>query len=493
MGERPSQLEVCEYWEKESMDPSFFFQDNILGWPGPQVFFTAFLYNRIKDPAPSPPFHSDIYEALVKESRIAIAAPRAHSKSTLCSFVYPIWCAVGGKKREIIIVSQTSKLAEKWLKQIAAELEHNDLITGIFGDFKGSPWNRDQLSLSNGVNIYAKGRGFQIRGYRPDLIVLDDIEDDESVASPTQRTNLEDWFYGGLLNTLDAGKENQLVFIGNYIGPSCMLKKIIDRALKGDIPSWKAHVFKARENGEPIWPDKWSSRALDQRKQEIGTQKFSSEFMNDPLPEGMTLIRPEWIRCWDGIPENGNRFIAVDTADTLASYGDYYVIMSGISDKEGKLYVAKYQRGRYSPKQFWDALFAEYKSFRPIAVGIEARSRQNMMRYAASKEMQERKTWFPIRWIPANEDLISRVQSVVARIEHGKILIGKTHQVLRDELIEFPYGGHDDTVNALAYLDRMAYKSDSEISKEKIPENSPLWMLNRSRIGRMEDVIFNAW
>ncbi|SPW34055.1 Uncharacterised protein [Edwardsiella tarda] len=51
---------------------------------------------------------------------------------------------------------------------------------------------------ANNVKITVAGSGKKLRGlrhgpYRPDLILLDDIENDENVRSPEQRDKLDSW------------------------------------------------------------------------------------------------------------------------------------------------------------------------------------------------------------------------------------------------------------------------------------------------------------
>ena len=159
----------------------------------PEAFFKMFLHEHLYGATTPAPFHSELFDLLYSRHRVIIAAPRAHAKSTICSFAYPVWAAISESKHEIIIVSKTASLAEKWLDKIQFELTGNEQIRHIFGNQKGSPWRSDHIRLKNGVEIYAKGSGFQIRGYRPSALILDDLEDEDSIRSETQTVNLEDW------------------------------------------------------------------------------------------------------------------------------------------------------------------------------------------------------------------------------------------------------------------------------------------------------------
>src|SRR3990167_4516113 len=102
--------------------------------------------------------------------RLLFIAPRGFAKSTLCSVFFPLWLALYGKKKDIFVVSATISLAKEMLRKIRAELEGNERILSDFGEMKSDKWTEDILILNNGAIIRAKGREFQIRGFRPDMI-----------------------------------------------------------------------------------------------------------------------------------------------------------------------------------------------------------------------------------------------------------------------------------------------------------------------------------
>jgi len=461
----------------------------------PETFFKVFLQAHLYGATAAAPFHAELFNLLFLKHRVIIAAPRAHAKSTICSFAYPIWAAITHTKHEIIIVSKTASLAEKWLDKIQNELLQNDAIRETFGNLKGSPWRSDHIRLKNGVEIYAKGSGFQIRGYRPSCLILDDLEDEDSIRSETQTVNLEDWFNSSLINVLDKGTDNQLVMIGNFIGPSCVLKKLIDRCETGDLPKWESRVFHARVD-DPVWPDKWSSEALAERRQEIGSVKFASEYENDPMPEGMTLFREEWLRYYDKLPPKLNVFISVDTADSMKKRADFSVIMAGGADENNNLYVLGYERGKYSPEGFWDALFKMHQHYNPIATGVEAHTFKNHFRFAANNEMEKRNFFFSFRELPVILDPLVRARPLAAKMESGHVYIRKEHDVLKRELLHYPYKSgdtKDDCVDALAHLNMMAFKSRHLEPKQHVPQGSPLDALKRSKGSMvMEDIVFSA-
>jgi len=85
---------------------------------------------------------------------------------------------------------------------------------------------------------------------------------------------------------------------------------------------------------EPLWPERWDYDALMQRKAEIGSLKFTREYLCVPISTGTALFSPESItQCKNKeyILKLGNRknkgykyYVGVDPA--ISTDGDYNVI-----------------------------------------------------------------------------------------------------------------------------------------------------------------------
>ncbi|MFA9949153.1 hypothetical protein [Dentiradicibacter hellwigii] len=77
------------------------------------------------------------------------------------------------------------------LEAIKAELEFNPRLMMDFPDAtgRGSIWNAGTIITRSNAKVQVFGSGKKMRGlrhgpYRPDLCVLDDIENDEQVRKP---------------------------------------------------------------------------------------------------------------------------------------------------------------------------------------------------------------------------------------------------------------------------------------------------------------------
>ena len=104
-----------------------------------------------------------------------------------------MWAALEEKSRFIILISDTFRQAKLNIANIKEELEHNEMILQDYGDVRSNEeWTATNMLLKNGVRIMAISKGQKIRGLRhrerrPDLIIIDDLENTEGVKTKEQR------------------------------------------------------------------------------------------------------------------------------------------------------------------------------------------------------------------------------------------------------------------------------------------------------------------
>lgn len=133
----------------------------------------------------------------LKGSRQVVAAPRGHAKSTNFTFKDSLHAILYAYKHYILILSDSSEQAEGFLDDIKTELEDNANIIMDFGSLKGDKaWRTGVILTKTDIKAEAIGSGKKVRGrrhrnWRPDLIVLDDIENDENVNTPEQNRRLK--------------------------------------------------------------------------------------------------------------------------------------------------------------------------------------------------------------------------------------------------------------------------------------------------------------
>jgi len=202
----------------------------------------AFLFSRLPEIIRSP-----------KGENEAVGAPRGEGKSTQVTQLFTLWCIVTGQKHYAVIVMDSIDQAYPMLEAIKAELEFNPRLKTDFPEVcgQGRVWQAGTIVTANDVKVQVAGSGKKLRGlrhgpYRPDLTVLDDIENDEQVRNPEQRDKLNAWLTKTVLPLGGVGQKYDVIYIGTILHYDSVLNRTLNN------PFWHGIKFKAMKR----WPDR---------------------------------------------------------------------------------------------------------------------------------------------------------------------------------------------------------------------------------------------
>ena len=437
--------------------------------------------------------------------RRATAAPRGHAKSTNLTFKGSLHAALYRYKRYIIILSDTSDQANGFLSAIKDELEDNGAIREDFGDLTGGVWRENVIITAQGVRIDAIGAGQKIRGrkhknWRPDLMVLDDIENDENVRTVEQRKKLENWFYKAVSKAGDTYTD--IVYIGTLLHYDSLLAKVLKnpayRSVKykavqsfSTSPLWetwesiytdlgnegreleaKKFFEKNREEmlagTKVLWEEKLSYYDLMVTRVSEGEASFNSELQNEPVNPDDCLFNEEWFDYYN--PEDMDfssadfRFYGfVDPSLGKNRRADYSAILTGALEvPTGYLYILDADIVRRHPDaiisdvlQKADWIQRTYGK-RYVKFGVETVQFQWFLKEQLAKSSARARIYLPIEEVPQSSDKVLRIQTLQPDIKNKYIKFSRRHKLLLEQLQYFPMADHDDGPDALEGLRTIA-------------------------------------
>lgn len=166
-------------------------------------------------------------------AKFSAAYPREHAKSIYGCFAGNMWALLNGHRHFSVIFSNTEPQAHGFLADIRDEIETNERLQAIYPvactwDAKRQPTN-SRLILGNGGILMAAGKGKSVRGMRvgkrrPDLIFIDDIENDKEVENPRVRKKTSRWFNRSVRKL---GKAAVYVILGTILHAEAFLAQQI--------------------------------------------------------------------------------------------------------------------------------------------------------------------------------------------------------------------------------------------------------------------------
>lgn len=475
-------------------------------------------------------FHRFLYRTLESyintKAKWAIAAPRGNAKSSLVSGIFPLWCICYNKKKFIIILSDTAGQAEDFLSDVKRELEGNELLQRDFpfACGKGEMWRSDEIITKNNIKVLALGSGNKIRGrkfgtYRPDLILLDDIESPESVKSESERTSLRnDWFnkdvlYAGSSSAVSDDSNTDFFFVGTILGPQALLSALINPQ---EYPDWKSKKFKAvlefstsslweewaqiyknhfdpdREDNartffekneaemlegvEVLWPegDPYYGLMIDRLRDPRG---FAQEKQNIAIDPGSVYVTKEDLHWADFSKplikqalSRAVRFGALDPSlGKKRKRGDPSAIVTLARDRNtGIIFVEDMNSKLRSVDEQIDDILEFHEEFRYKLFGVETVAFQQVVADALKKKSRELGIYVPIKEIQTHSDKKLRFEAVVPFLRDGTIVFDKSkyetnhfYNLAVEEITSFTGGEmdeHDDVADAIGYAFDLAHK-----------------------------------
>ena len=457
-------------------------------------FFCETYFPHYLTAAPSV-LHEFLFEALPaliadKQGRhLALAAPRGEAKSTMLMLLFPLWVAITERKHYIVLIMDVLDQALPALESIKAELDSNPRLLRDFPDAcgEGRIWQQRVILTANNVKIEVFGANKSFRGlrhgpHRPDLILLDDIENDENVRNPEQRDKRERWLNKSVLR-LGAADGSADVFVA---GTVLHYDSVLSRLLKK--PLWQAHTFRALLQ----WPDRmdlwehWEEllrnegeEAADtyykerQALMEAGAQvswpaqrpllalmklraddhaAFDSELQNDPVNDGEA-----WFSNLQFWVQRNLQWLYFGVCDpSLGKSGagrdPSAVLVGGYDRTTGILDVIEARILRRLPSALIEDIVNLQRLYRCIAWGIEAIQFQEFFRTELVRVSAKRGVPVPAWPLLPHHDKRLRIESLQPHVANGLIRVHASQSTLIQQLRHFPHADHDDGPDALHML-----------------------------------------
>lgn len=408
----------------------------------------------------TPEFHADILKLFYSPEQYCLAeAFRGGAKSTLVE-EYTILSLLFRDSRFTIIVGNSYERACERLAAIKHELEMNELLIELFGNQVGPTWSADVIVLANGARVQAFGAKQSLRGAktaqgdRPDLAVVDDLEDEDMVATELSRHKTRRWFDGSMLPALTP--DGKVRMVGTPLHPKALLEE------KKNSPNWKSITIPIfyLENGveTAAWPGRFSMKWINELRQSYvhagAITEFEQEYMcraedkaSKPFQE--TMFRPGAMP-----PGYYATEVMVDparTVNTKTSARTGYAVWSWVGTK---LYVREAYGAFHRPDEIIAEIFKLNDKYNPINVGVEADGLEEFIMQPLRAESVKRGISIPLSPQRAPKDKNSFISGLQPFYMAGEVVHVENCRDLENELVNFPTG-RCDIPNALAYSMKM--------------------------------------
>jgi predicted phage terminase large subunit-like protein len=224
-----------------------------------------------------------------------------------------------------------------------------------------------------------------------------------------------------------------------------------------DIPIGERQ-FHRRLAGEALHPEHESMASLEALRRELGSEVFQSQYQQAPVPAGGAMIRRQWLRYYDILPERNSRTKVIQSWDCAAKEGalnSFSVCSTWMIVNREDYYLLDVTRGRYAYPELRRKASALAERFDPTAIVVEDASTG----IALAQDLKEAGR-YRVRPVRVDHDKGTRLYVQAAKFEAGRVYFPKSAPYLAEleaELLSFPQGKHDDQVDSLTQA--LAFKA----------------------------------
>lgn len=432
-------------------------------------------------------FHKELFEELKymlanKGLIHAFGLPREHGKSTINSFLFPLYSTLFNKSQFTLIISATEQIALPFLDMIKDELESNRTLIDDFGIVKGNRWNNNEIWIkaSGGVDscIMIRGidgslRGIHYKQHRPTLVLIDDLLKDDTAKSESKREQVKSTFTDVVIPI--GTRETNILICGTILNEDDLMADL----LKGKIPGvrsikksavlsfsdrddlwseWEklynnlqdldridtAKNFYLQQQSEMLegteilWDEYLDYYYLMCKKQAMGEKSFYKELQNDPRSTDEYIFQD--ISYWDRLPEFDEMELVmyIDPAIRAGKRNDFSAItIMGRHEKTGQKYVLEGNLYRLLPDDLFQVVVEKVKQYPFRRIGFETNQAQSYMKQKLEEKLWEHRIFTPIEAIHSRGQKHERIASLEPDVKRGHILFNSSNIQYNNQIKDY--------------------------------------------------------
>ncbi len=368
------------------------------------------------------------------------------------------------------IFSINKQIARGFLRQIKREFEGNEKLRALWPDVLWENPRKEAPKWTEQEGIVVKRKGnpkeatVEANGLidslptsrHYDLLVYDDPIDQRNVTTEDQmRKVVEAW---ELSLNLAKTTGSRFRYIGTRYHRNDLYATIIERGAA------KPRIFPATDNGKPDGrPVLLTREQLDKKIREMCHYTASAQLFQNPLADSALGFDVGDLRFWPAAEHDFLvKAILVDPAHSKKEHADYTAMIVVGKGHDDNLYVVDIIRDRFNLRERAVTLLDLHKQYRPYVVGYERYGLQADIEYI-KEEMDRRNYRFDIKELGGQVSKKDRIQRLVPLVEEHRLYLpskvpyvaldGKEYdmtRVLVKEMEDWPFGQHDDLVDALS-------------------------------------------
>lgn len=396
-------------------------------------------------------------------TRLMIFWPPRHGKSELISRLFSAYYLYRHPKRWVGLTSYGATLAYSLSRNARDNYKRAGCTT------KGDAAAVEQWETGEGGGLWAAGVGGGITGKGFHLGIIDDpVKDAKEAASETFQLNSQAWYSSTFYTRGEPG--NAIIITLTRWNESDLAGWLLQQENEEEPERWHIVNLPAiaeetpqrfpstctieqdfRKVGEALCPERYNLTKLAKLKQRVGSYFWNALFMQRPSPPEGGMFKRHWFEIIDAVPKTAQRIRGWDRAAS-ENAGDYTAGALIAKDSNGVYYIEDVVRGQFGDleceKIINQTTIADNAKYPNMATWLEQEPGSSGK--AVANITIRALAGYVVKAERSTGDKATRAQPFAAQAEANniKLLKGAWNTAYLNELAAFPYGAHDDQVDA---------------------------------------------
>lgn len=392
-----------------------------------------------------------------KPVKYLVSMPPRHGKTEFLLY-FIAWYMMRNSNERIMIISHSEDFATS---QISRRIRNivREVGPKLFNvDLDPEATSVKEWHLTNGSNAFCAGASTSVTGRGSTMMVIEDLlRGKEDALNTKYLEELRDKIGSDIYTRL---QKNGSIIVNmtrwSPYDPIAYFKELTERGAE----NFEEIILPAlaeendplgREEGDALWPEFFDRDDLLQKKNVLGDFWFNAEYQQRPVATGGNLVEVEKIKRFSDLPvrKPDFRFVSWDTAYKEKEHNDPSVAQIW-EVYDNKVYLVEQIRERLGFTKLQEYARTIHENWRPNIHVVEDRgSGTSLIQW-----MKEQK--IPVHEEPATTSKIIRMDAETPQINTGLVYIPADEEEypfvrgLVDELMQFPYGQHDDQADAMS-------------------------------------------
>ena len=400
-----------------------------------------------------------------EDARIIIQIPPRHGKSSISTIKFPAWVLGHHPDWPVIVASYSGELATKF-GQDTRDLMLTPQYQRIFSTrLRADTKAKGFWKTKEGGSYFAAGAGGAFTGSGFKIGIVDDIfKNREEAESEVIRNSRWDWFRSTFYTRQEGA--TAIIIINTRWHTDDLVGRLIQKQKQDEVggeknyDKWKIINFPAiaiedepfRKKGEALWPEKFPIEKLRRTESTLGPYEFSALYQGNPITSENQEFKEIWIkrRSWAEVEALDTRKFATIDPGGKEVENDFTGIVRNYVDKQN-MWNLKAMRVHFDSKELVNYIFTLHdEGFEKI--GIEETVYLKALKPFLDDECVKRNKFpniIPLKHNKTQKEV--RIRGLIPRYASGGVFhIEGECKDLEGEMVVFPKGAHDDTLDACA-------------------------------------------